>query len=217
MNKGNILQKIKAQLDKLFIKLYLGNASVIITICWVVASLHLTLFYKYENCIRTYDSKDTFLYFFWLALLVIIIIFLIIISYFIKNKEKIGKEKLSAIEDSEGRNFGFSRTNPKVFIIPLYLFGIFSLSKLIVIFYNDLWKDFNVDTSFLIKVSVLLIIFLFSFWAWLKFQETSERTYSFLATLFAMSYIGINIYWEYFLPFLQSYIKTWHCIFKSLI
>jgi ribonucleoside-diphosphate reductase alpha chain len=63
-----------------------------------------------------------------------------------QNKNKIGIEKDPLIEE-KSMSFGFSSRNPRVLILPMYLLWIFSLSKLIVIFYN---KDFTED--FIIKI-----------------------------------------------------------------
>ena len=134
-----------------------------------------------------------------------------IIIYFYKNKNKIGIEKDPLIEE-RGMSFGFSSRNPRVLILPMYLLWIFSLSKLIVIFYN---KDFTED--FIIKIIILSIIFICSFIAWFKFKKTSNKTWSFWVTFFAVSYILINVFWEYFLQYLQSYFSTINCIFKTII
>lgn len=216
MKEENISLKIKIQnqLNQWFAKLYLGNAPTIITMCWIVSSFHLTITYKYQNCISCYDIKDTFLWIFWLALVIIFICFVPIVIYFYKNKERIGKEKINSLEEKNSY-FGFADRNPKVFILPMYLLMIFALSKLIVISY-DAFKDGSGEDT-IIKVVILSIIFLSSLWAWCRFKKTSSKTWSFWVTVFAISYVFVNIYWKYFLPFLESYIKTWNCIFKLLV
>ena len=40
---------------------------------------------------------------------------------------------------------------------------------------------------------------------------------SFASAVFAIGYVLINIYWEYFLPYLKSYLSTINCIFKTII
>ena len=120
-------------------------------------------------------------------------------------------DKYILIEE-KSMSFGFSSRNPRVLILPMYLLWIFSLSKLIVIFYN---KDFTED--FIIKIIILSIIFICSFIAWFKFKKTSNKTWSFWVTFFAVSYILINVFWEYFLQYLQSYFSTINCIFKTII
>jgi hypothetical protein len=171
--------------------------------------------YNFQDCININDEKNTFYWILRIALAIIFIVYIPIIRYFFINREKIGKEKLSEIEDSEERNFGFSRRDPKVFILPMYLLWVFSISKLVVIVHQYFNKGISEDIT--VKIVVLLIILTGSFWAWISFKKTSSKSWSFWITVFAISYVLVNIYWEYFLPYLQSYIKTWHCIFKSLI
>lgn len=211
MEKKN--QTVKEKFKNLFTKLYLGNATVIITICWIVASLHLTMVYKYQGCINYYDEKNTFIFILWFALAIIFIVYFPIITYFFLNREKIGKEKDNRIEERHGY-FGFADTNPKVFILPMYLLWIFSLSKLIVIFYQYFDNGMSED---IIKIVILSVIFMGSFWAWISFKKTSTKSWSFWITIFAISYILINVYWEDFLPFLQSYFTTLNCIFKAIV
>ena len=211
-------KKTETQNDKfinLFTKLYTRNGTTIITICWLIASLHITMVYNFQDCININDEKNTFYWILWIALAIIFIVYIPIIGYFFINREKIGKEKLSEIEDSEEGNFGFSRRDPKIFILPMYLLWVFSLSKLVVIVHQYFNKEISEDIT--VKIVVLLIILTGSFWAWISFKKISSKSWSFWITVFAISYVLVNIYWEYFLPYLQSYIKTWHCIFKSLI
>jgi len=85
-----------------------------------------------------------------------------IIRYFFINREKIGEDKNNKIEEKNG-NFGFADNNPKVFILPMYLLWIFSLSKLIIIFVKDSNQEAGEDIW--IKVSILSIIFIGSLWA----------------------------------------------------
>ena len=205
---------VKEIFANLFSKLYLGNSTIIITICWIVASLHLTMIYNYQDCINSYDGENTFYWMLWIALAIIFIVYLPIITYFFINKEKIGKEKDNRLEERNGY-FGFANTNPKVFILPMYLLWIFSSSKLIVIFYQ--YFDKGMSEDFIIKIVILLFIFIGSFWAWVSFKKTSTKSWSFWITIFAISYVFINIYWEYFLPFLESYFTTLNCVFKSII
>lgn len=205
---------VKEIFVNLFSKLYLGNSTIIITICWIVASLHLTMIYNYQDCINSYDGENTFYWMLWIALAIIFIVYLPIITYFFINKEKIGKEKDNRLEERNGY-FGFANTNPKVFILPMYLLWIFSSSKLIVIFYQ--YFDKGMSEDFIIKIVILLVIFIGSFWAWVSFKKTSTKSWSFWITIFAISYVFINIYWEYFLPFLESYFTTLNCVFKSII
>ena len=204
-------EKTKKEFNQFFTQLYLGNSTIIITVCWVISSSHLTMLYKFENCVNYCDDKNTFLYITYLSIIIIFSIFVPIIIYFYKNKNKIGIEKDPLIEE-KSMSFGFSSRNPRVLILPMYLLWIFSLSKLIVIFYN---KDFTED--FIIKIIILSIIFICSFIAWFKFKKTSNKTWSFWVTFFAVSYILINVFWEYFLQYLQSYFSTINCIFKTII
>lgn len=197
----------------LFKELYLGNATVI-TICWIVASLHLTMVYKYKSCINCYDEKNTFIFILWCSIIIIFIVYFIIITYFFINRKKIGKKIDDKIEENHGY-FGFAELNPKVFILPMYLLWIFSLSKLIVIFYQYYYKGSS--ENIIIKIVILLVIFIGSFWAWISFKKTSTKVYSFWITVFAISYILINVFWEYFLPYLKSYFSTINCIFKTII
>lgn len=206
-------QTVKAKLINSFTKLYLGNSTTIITICWIVASTHLTMIYKYQNCINHHDEKSTFILILWLALGIVFIVYVPIITYFFINRKKIGKEIDHNIEEKNGY-FGFAETNPKVFILPMYLLWVFSLSKLIVIFY-DYFKH-GLSEDLVVKVFILLTILIGSFWAWLSFKKTSTKVWSFWITLFAISYVVINIYWEHFLPYLQSYLSTLNCIFKTI-
>ena len=48
--------------NQFFTQLYLGNSTIIITVCWVISSSHLTMLYKFENCVNYCDDKNTFLY-----------------------------------------------------------------------------------------------------------------------------------------------------------
>ncbi len=204
-------EKTRKEFDKFFAQLYLGNSTIIITVCWMITSFHLTMLYKFENCVNYCDDKDTFYYITYISIIIIFSTFVPIIIYFYKNKNKIGIEKDPLIEE-RGMSFSFSNPNPRVVILPMYLLWIFSLSKLIVIFYN---KDFIED--FIIKITILLIIFICSFIAWFKFKKTSSNTWSLWTTVFAVSYVFINIFWEYFLPYLQSYLLAINCIFKTII
>lgn len=207
-------QTVKEIFINLFQKLYSGNSTTIITICWVVASLHLTMVYNYQDCINVCDAKNTFIFIIWLALAVVFIIYILIITYFFVNRKTIGKEKDNRIEERQG-HFGFASTNPKVLILPMYLLWIFSLSKLIVIFYE--YFNHGMGEDIIIKIVILLVIFIGSFWAWISFKKTSTKVWSFWITIFVISYVFINIYWEYFLPFLQSYLSTLNCVFKTII
>lgn len=126
-------EKTKKEFNKFFAQLYLGNSTIIITVCWVISSSHLTMLYKFENCVNYCDDKNTFLYITYLSIIIIFSIFVPIIIYFYKNKNKIGIEKDPLIEE-KSMSFGFSSRNPRVLILPMYLLWIFSLSKLIVIF-----------------------------------------------------------------------------------
>lgn len=214
MEKDNISfkVKIKNKLNLWFAKLYLGNSTRIITICWIMASFHLTILYKYENCINTCDNKNTFLSIFWISLVVVLTVFVPVILYFYFNKEKIGKEKIDNIQQNNGK---MGTKNPEVFILPMYIFCVFSFSKLAVIFHESVVNSFSRDN--LIKIIILSLIFLCSLWAWTKFKKTSPKSWSFWITVFAITYVLINIYWDYFLPFLQSYLRTLNCIFTLLL
>ena len=207
-------KKLKACFNNLFATLYLGNSTTIITICWIIASFHLTIIYNYQDCLNTYDDKNTFIFIFWFALGTIFIIFLPIITYFFIHKKKIGKDKDNRIEENNG-NFDFAEINPKVFILPMYLLWVFSLSKLIVILYQSFNNGMSEDI--IIKVIILFVILIGSFWAWVSFKKTSTKSWSFWITFFAIIYVSINIGWEHFLPFLQSYLLTLNCIFNTII
>lgn len=180
MEKDNISfkVKIKNKLNLWFAKLYLENSTRIITICWIIASFHLTIFYEYENCINNFDSKNTFLYIFWISLIIVLILFVPIILYFYFNKNKIGKEKLNLIEQ---KTPGYGTINPQVVILPMYLFCIFSLSKLVVILHDSVVNSFSRDN--LIKIIILFFIFICSFWAWTKFKRTSPKSWSIWITI----------------------------------
>lgn len=207
-------QTVKEKFINLFAKLYLGNSTVIITICWVVASIHLTMVYNYQDCINSHDERNTLFLIFWLTLTIIFIIYIPIITYFFINKEKIGKEKDNRIDEKNGY-FGFADKNPKVFILPMYLLWIFSLSKLLVIFYH--YFNNGMSEDIIVKIVILSVIFIGSFWAWINFKKTSTKSWSLWVTVFAIGYILINIYWEYFLPFLQSYLLSLNCVFQTII
>ena len=209
-----IIQLVKEKFNNLFTKLYLGNLTTIVTICWVVASFHITIIYHYPNCVNTYDEKNTFIVVFWLTLGTIFIVYASVIRFFLKNKKKIGIEKIKDI-DEDNDDTGMGSIKPQVVILPMYLLWIFSLSKLIVILYQDFDRGISVDI--IIKIGILSVIFIGSFWAWLSFKKTSTKSCSFWITIFAISYIFINICWEYFLPFLQSYFTTLNCVFKTII
>jgi len=212
LEKQNLTAKEK--FINLSTKLYLGNSTAIITICWIVASFHLTMIYNYQDCINSHDEKNAFISIPWLALTVIFIVYVPIITYFFVNRETIGREKDNRIEERNG-SFGFADTNPKVFILPMYLLWVFSLSKLIVIFYE--YYTNRISEDIIVKIAILLTIFIGSLWAWIKFKKTSTKIWSFWITLFAISYVVLNIYWEYFLPYLQSYLSSLNCVFKTII
>ncbi|MCK9257184.1 MAG: hypothetical protein M0P02_03835 [Sulfurospirillaceae bacterium] len=207
----NKIQIVKIKLINFVTQLYLGNSTNIVTISWIAASIHLTMIYNFQDCISNYDEKKLFFIIFWLSLITIFIIYISIILYFFINRDKIGKEKDTKIEKKDG-SFDFASTEPKVFILPMYLFWIFSLSKLIVIIYK-----YKFTEDFIIKVIILSVIFIGSIWAWFKFKKTSPKSWNFWIMVFALSYVFINIYWEYFLPFLKSYIKTWNCILQTIV
>lgn len=206
MEKMNFKNKMQILITNLYTK----NLTIIVTLCWIITSFHLTILFKYETCINCYDEKNTISYIFGMALGVIFIVYLLVISFFYINKDKIGKEKIIDIEE-KNRAASFSNPNPKVFILPMYLLWIFSLSKLIVIFNEGIVEE-NI-----IKIIILLIIFIGSFLAWFCFKKTSTNKWSFWITLFSISYVLLNIYWDYFLPFLESYLRTLNCVFTSII
>ena len=208
-----IKQKAKEKLKKIFTKLYSISATIV-TICWIIISLHLTLIFKFQDCISCCDVENTFNLILWITIGIMIIVYLSIISYFIYNKKKIGVEKINSIEATK-RQSAYASSKASIIILPFYLLLVFSLSKLIVVFYQYYHKGIGEDIA--IKIIILLAIFLGSLWAWCSFRETSTKIWSFWATVFAIGYILINIYWEYFLPYLKSYLSTINCIFKTII
>lgn len=147
-------------------------------------------------------------------MLVILVIYTPIILYFFRNRKKIGIEKLNIVERNE-RGFGFGNAYPQVYIIPMYIFFVFSLSKIIVILVNSFGNTFS--QNLILEIAMLSAICFFSLLVWFYFKKTSDKSWSLQATIFASVYISINIFWEYFLPFLQSYVKTWNCIFQTLL
>lgn len=210
-NKNQI---VKTKLINLFTQFYLGKSVTIITICWILASFHFTMIYNYQDCINSYDDKNSFFIIFWLSLITIFIVYVPIILYFFINKNKIGKEKDNRIEQRNG-NFGFGNNQPQVFILPMYLLWIFSLSKLTVIMYQFYINGNSEDI--IVKIVILLVVFIGSFWAWINFKKTSPKSWDFWITVFAISYVLINIYWVCFLPYLKSYFLTINCIFSTII
>lgn len=200
--------------NKFFSDIYQGSGTSIIIISWVLVSFHLTIYYKFNNCIVLNNAINIFNFIIWFFLIVIFFHFFIFLIFFLKSKSKIGKEKIIYIETTK-RQSAYVSSKVNIIILPFYLLLVFSLSKLIVVFYQYYHKGIGEDIA--IKIIILLAIFLGSLWAWCSFRETSTKIWSFWATVFAIGYILINIYWEYFLPYLKSYLSTINCIFKTII
>ncbi|MFT7860234.1 MAG: hypothetical protein ABXS93_04780 [Sulfurimonas sp.] len=205
------MKTIEGMFNKLFMHIYKKNSVIIIS--WIIASFHLTILYRYEKCINIYDEKDTVFLIFWLALTTIFLFYLPIIIYFYKNKNIIGHERIQEVQDEDGDGFG--NAFPEVYILPIYVFMVFSLSKLIVVVYYACINSFT--EIFFVKITILLIVFLSSLWAWCMFKKTSNKSWTFWITVFAISYVFVNIYWESVLPYIESYIKTLNCIVKSVV
>jgi len=201
-------------IKKLFAKLYVENSITMITICWVLASIHLTIIYKCENCINIYDEYNIFNSIVWLSLVIIFIVYIPIVIYFFIKRNSIGKEKDNCIENNSRKGM-FGTNQPEVFILPMYLLWVFSSSKLIVILHS-LFNG-EIREYIILKITILSIILLGSLWAWISFKKTSPKCWSLGITLLAISYIFINVCWEEFLPFLESYFRTWNCIMKSML
>ncbi|MBU1217547.1 hypothetical protein KJ870_02615 [bacterium] len=182
----------------------------------------ITLFSSYYSCTNHAS---------WLSPLFAVVMFLftlqsiIILVFSFLQKSKIkqnidnGKDKfdsINMIDDAKYDSQAYVGGSPKqLLVLPLYIIGVYALSKIIVILVKDSTPiEYNIYLYMLWGA-----IFTFSTWLWAALKEyaENENRYSIKYTLIIIIITLVSIFWELLTPYIADIIELTKCVINQIL
>jgi hypothetical protein len=190
---------------------------------WTLIVLLLTLMIDYTSCL----NKAL-----WIQLVfkVAMAIFtmqasiIIVFSYYQKTKIdknlKEGNDGLSGIGMLSEANYDgtiyISESPKQLFILPLYVIAIYSISKIIIILVKGSHFFYSDEFFYMIMIWGALLIFSGVLWFLLKKYADSRSQYSIKYTLIVITLTTLSIFWQYAVPYVVDIIEVSKCVFSTM-
>lgn len=185
---------------------------------WILFSINLIIYYQFYDCVIKNDELGVIELTNIISVFIILLVATLIFLYFLfKNKDDLVDNTKSFEIISHQNSFSFGSDKHTIVVMPLYLLWLFAVSRIIVILHYAGLSILNIDKNYIFyEILILFILFVVGFSIWYRTKKYSNSKWSFLATIYALIYISLNVYWNNLYPFIKSYAKVIQCIFKNL-
>jgi len=189
---------------------------------WTIIVLLLTLMVDYSSCLK-YASWIENVFAFSMIIFTLQAIIIIIFTYYqktiIDKNLKEGKDSLIGIDmlnepSYDGKTYVGGPAN-KLYILPLYIVAIYSISKIIIVTVKGSPSIHSNDFVYMIWIA--LLIFSGGLWFILKKYTDKKDWYSIKYTLIVIALTLLSIFWEYTVPYIVDIVEISKCVFAKML
>lgn len=189
----------------LSIKVY-EHAYKFLLYLWSISAIIQFIFSNYYTCIKPYENlyRNIAL----ISLLIFGILSIMMLVHLFKYKDDqnvmIDKENTEKAPIMDGGDI-------KYLVVPIYALMIFSISKLLIVIFDDKRIDYD-------ALTIWFALFSGSTVYWFHLKNKGEKIWDFKLSMIVLLYTVVIIFWEStFLPFVKSVLEIGQCVNNKII
>jgi len=180
----------------------------LVVFIWSLSFFLLFVQENYKSCLGVLKEIN-----FDILLLIVYTVFscllLLLIIYFGANVYRLNKKQEHTLKDTLN-SFGFGDST--IYILPLFMIMIFTLSKIIVFICKwDISSESKNIFMFMISCT-----FIYTSLQWYKYMKNANKKVSSSTLLLAILYIFFVCNWNSVLPYISDIINLFRCVLSKI-